>query len=279
MNPLQADAALLPGAHALPAAHARAAAPAGGGRGARAWPRALAPARGLDYGAWFKPVPEPASPASEPAGEAAQSPRAPRGLASVAATARPPAMNPDWPPEVFPSQPSHAGPEPVDVPAARQAALATDVAMAWTGFAAAPSSEMRPATVPSTTTTLVSNVAALAPGATTVAFSTSQPLARSAAEPAEPSQPTRPPARAAIEQEPLRVHAQWATDGVSIWLGCDADAMPALGEFIARLQHALAARGERLARIVCNGREVWHALPPSGSSSSPLLFNRPYEAP
>jgi len=83
------------------------------------------------------------------------------------------------------------------------------------------------------------------------------------------------------------MHAQWSADGVSVWLGCDADALPALGEFIAQLQHTLAARGERLARIVCNGRELWHAPPPSGLSSSflpasrrmPLPFNRPYEAP
>lgn len=285
MNPAHLHPPLPPAARELPAAQSQADAPGERGSDDLAWQRALEQASGLDYATWFKPVPVAPAVAAAPAVEDAGTQRARVPLAPRTPSAAPPAETPS-----VPRLSSDAPQAAVDVPAAREAAFAADLAAAGACLATAPAGAARADVVPAPRV-----LAAGASGATgcgPLAFSVPPP-AREATEAAAPSGHAMPAARhaavliAAGEQEPLRVHAQWSADGVSVWLGCDAGALPALDEFIAQLQRALSARGERLARIVCNGREVWHAVPPSGLSASflpassrwPLSFNRPYEAP
>lgn len=278
MNPLHPDAPLSPALREPPASQPRSDLQ-DGRDGDLAWQRALEQASGPDYASWFKPVPAPATVAASAARRAPAAEQTthapawtePRMSPAPHATDRPAATRP---------QASQRQPGTVDVPADRQSAFVADVAAAWTQPLAArasvtPSVAMPPA---------ARIVMPLGPG---LAFDVPTSTAPTERAPADAGAPADRAVPAAGEPQPLRVHAQWSADGVSVWLGCDAGALPALDEFIAQLQRTLAARGERLARVVCNGREVWHAVPPSGLSSSflpassRLSFpsNRPYEAP
>lgn len=245
--------------------------------GGLAWQRALEQASALDYGEWFKPT-LPAAPCAHveamPRAAAAPlcttGPAAFEGPASAAPAVTVAPLAPDAPAgqDVAPAEP----------PVQRRLALVADVAAAW--VQAAPEGE---ASVPVEVAGMSRPVAARP---TAIAWMPEPPDV----EPTEALAETRTsPVVSATEDapEPLRVHAQWSAQGVSVWLGCDAAAVPALDEIIVQLQRTLAARGERLLGIVCNGREVWRGAPPSGLS--PFLLpasrrpspssNRPYEAP
>ena len=69
------------------------------------------------------------------------------------------------------------------------------------------------------------------------------------------------PAAAEVAEDAPRVHTEWSDDGVKIWLGVDADAaLPGqLEALLAQLHPLLAAHGEPLAELFCNGRSVWRA--------------------
>jgi hypothetical protein len=284
MNPLHMDAPLPRDARALSAPQARAGSADGRGNDDLAWQRALEQASGLDYGTWFKPVTVPA-PELRPAAAVDEAPVQRVQGAAAAAIARD--LNSAEPLATLRPSPAHARQDGLDIPEAQRAALAADVAMVLAGFAASAPGVTAADTVASTSNNAPAVATPLLPGAAAPGLAVQHPAASAPAEAAAPAQPSTPLARAAGEQEPLRVHAQWSVDGVSVWLGFDADALPVLDDFIAQLQRTLAARGERLARVVCNGREAWQAVPPSGLSPSflpadrrmPLPFNRPYEAP
>ncbi len=60
----------------------------------------------------------------------------------------------------------------------------------------------------------------------------------------------------ATPRDPIRLHADWSTDGVRLWLGMDASMGAALQSVTTHLQRWLSAQGVRLLSISCNGRLV-----------------------
>ena len=73
--------------------------------------------------------------------------------------------------------------------------------------------------------------------------------------------PVAPAAASTGSDDAPRVHAEWTADGVKVWLGMTEDpALPGrLEALLAQLQPMLAAHGEPLAELFCNGRSVWRA--------------------
>lgn len=76
--------------------------------------------------------------------------------------------------------------------------------------------------------------------------------------PARPSPPAQSGSRAAREASAsgIRVSAQWAADGVRIWIGIDRDADLPPATLHEGICNWLAQRGVRLAGLVCNGRAI-----------------------
>lgn len=69
---------------------------------------------------------------------------------------------------------------------------------------------------------------------------------------------TAPPAARA----PGRVHVERHAAGVTVWLGLDGSAVAVSARgaaVLAELQQAMPAAGQRLARVVCNGVEIYTA--------------------
>lgn len=59
-----------------------------------------------------------------------------------------------------------------------------------------------------------------------------------------------------------RVHAQWTDAGALLWLGMDGSASQVgfqAAAIVPSLQRALREQGQRLVRVVCNGRVVFDA--------------------
>ena len=59
------------------------------------------------------------------------------------------------------------------------------------------------------------------------------------------------------ESEAVRLYAEWSGQGVRIWLGSDAGGQIPVAGLALQLQRLLAAQGERLLGLVCNGQSVW----------------------
>lgn len=55
----------------------------------------------------------------------------------------------------------------------------------------------------------------------------------------------------------VRLHVEWSQEGVRIWLGSDAGSQIPVAGLALQLQRLLAAYGERLLGLVCNGQSVW----------------------
>ncbi len=56
-----------------------------------------------------------------------------------------------------------------------------------------------------------------------------------------------------------RVHAQWTPEGLHLWLGIDGNARQVnnqASQLAREVGQALAGRGQRLLRVVCNGQEL-----------------------
>lgn len=57
----------------------------------------------------------------------------------------------------------------------------------------------------------------------------------------------------------VRLHAEWAADGVRVWLGADRGQPLPLAALVNGLHSWLAGQRTRLLGVVCNGRQVWPA--------------------
>jgi hypothetical protein len=57
-------------------------------------------------------------------------------------------------------------------------------------------------------------------------------------------------------REPVRLYAEWSDQGVSVWLGADANQGLQVSDLVSQVQQWLAGQGERLLAVVCNGRVV-----------------------
>jgi hypothetical protein len=79
----------------------------------------------------------------------------------------------------------------------------------------------------------------------------STPTARSSVRTAPPGNAPNVEA-----QEPIRLHAEWSDQGVSVWLGSDANQTIPLVSLMSHVQQWLTAHGERLRALVWNGRAV-----------------------
>jgi hypothetical protein len=77
------------------------------------------------------------------------------------------------------------------------------------------------------------------------------------------------PAPPAGPREPVRTHVEQVDGGVRVWLGADAQALPAVDAMVAQLQQWFAGQGIRLLNLVCNGRSVWSAARESGAAATP----------
>jgi hypothetical protein len=89
----------------------------------------------------------------------------------------------------------------------------------------------------------------------------STPTARGSVRAASPGNAPNVDAR-----EPIRLHAEWSDQGVSVWLGSDANETMPLVSLMSHVQQWLSAHGERLRALVWNGRAV-----PLGSLGGPAL--------
>jgi hypothetical protein len=61
------------------------------------------------------------------------------------------------------------------------------------------------------------------------------------------------------QRSPMRMHAQWDGNHVSLWLGLDADQTNQATQLVDTLRTWLQSQGLRPVSIVCNGQLVWHA--------------------
>lgn len=76
------------------------------------------------------------------------------------------------------------------------------------------------------------------------------------------------------ERAPIRWHTELSEQGLCVWLGVDADVpVESLVPLVLRTLAPACAQGRvPLARLVCNGRELWAAEPTDESSSPAFLF-------
>ncbi|BFO56020.1 hypothetical protein [Acidovorax sacchari] len=74
----------------------------------------------------------------------------------------------------------------------------------------------------------------------------------------------------------MRVHAQWSDAGAQLWLGMDGTADQVgyqAAAVVPSLERALREQGQRLVRVVCNGRVVFDAFAPaSRQAAGPSRF-------
>ncbi len=74
----------------------------------------------------------------------------------------------------------------------------------------------------------------------------------------------------------MRVHAQWSGAGAQLWLGMDGTADQIgfqAAAVVPSLERALREQGQRLVRVVCNGRVVFDAFAPaSRQAAGPSRF-------
>jgi hypothetical protein len=66
--------------------------------------------------------------------------------------------------------------------------------------------------------------------------------------------PTDPAESAEAPREPVRLHAEWAAQGVSLWLALDAPVLDQAPLMLAQLQRWLALQGIALLHASCNGK-------------------------
>lgn len=90
-----------------------------------------------------------------------------------------------------------------------------------------------------------------------------------------PDAPTASASDAATdERAPIRWHTELSDQGLCVWLGVDADVpVESLVPLVLRTLAPACAQGRvPLARLVCNGRELWAAEPTDESSSPAFSF-------
>ncbi|MBX3625332.1 MAG: hypothetical protein KF892_09995 [Rhizobacter sp.] len=61
------------------------------------------------------------------------------------------------------------------------------------------------------------------------------------------------------QRKPVRMHAQWDGNDVSLWLGLDADQATDASRLVDTLRALLQGQGLRPVSIVCNGQLAWRA--------------------
>lgn len=69
---------------------------------------------------------------------------------------------------------------------------------------------------------------------------------------------------------PVRIHVQPHAEGLQVWLGMDGTPQriqEQLELLLPELDRALAARGSRLLRVICNGQPVWTAPSPANPAN------------
>lgn len=73
---------------------------------------------------------------------------------------------------------------------------------------------------------------------------------------AQAARGTRPAAAPAITREPVRIHTEWAADGVRVWMGLDASVLPYQEGLGQQIRRWAAAQGVKVVSLACNGRVV-----------------------
>ena len=62
--------------------------------------------------------------------------------------------------------------------------------------------------------------------------------------------------RVVTAPEPVRVHVEWGSDGVRLWLGLSAEALSQQQWIAQQLRHWVASQGGRVAALFCNGQQM-----------------------
>ena len=83
-----------------------------------------------------------------------------------------------------------------------------------------------------------------------------RPKARGPGHADGPGPVARGEPRQAQPQPAVRVHAEWRSGGVRIWIGADAPALQQIGAVVEHLREWMRAHDLRVIEIVCNGRPV-----------------------
>lgn len=60
------------------------------------------------------------------------------------------------------------------------------------------------------------------------------------------------------QEAPIRFYAEWTEQGLHLWLGISGSQTPLIDPILQNVQRWLLSRGERLHKVVCNGKEVRH---------------------
>lgn len=63
----------------------------------------------------------------------------------------------------------------------------------------------------------------------------------------------------ALPAPPVRLHAEWAAQGVMVWLGANAAATPSTPQLTQQIKHWLGEHGVQLLGLVCNGKSLYSA--------------------
>ena len=85
----------------------------------------------------------------------------------------------------------------------------------------------------------------------------SSPIAKVSPPPNQPSSKTDAAAQQqSVERQGVRLHAEWTSEGVRLWLGMDVSAAIPAAMLLLQLQRSVAALGTRLLSLTCNGRPV-----------------------
>jgi len=74
---------------------------------------------------------------------------------------------------------------------------------------------------------------------------------------------------AAPQNSAPRLHANWSSDGLNLWVGMNGTAQQVTTQaavIVNTLQRTLRNQGERLCRVVCNGAVVYDAMTSSNTS-------------
>lgn len=71
-----------------------------------------------------------------------------------------------------------------------------------------------------------------------------------------PSKPAAAAQQQPVERQGVRLHAEWTSEGVRLWLGMDVSAAVPPAMLFRQLQRSVAAHGMRLLSLTCNGALV-----------------------
>jgi hypothetical protein len=79
----------------------------------------------------------------------------------------------------------------------------------------------------------------------------------------------------AAPSPPIRLHADWSSEGVRLWIGLDAGALEHMAPIAAHVRQWMRGQGVRVLSLACNGRPVTQAAGEPDRTAHAMTDTRP----